>query len=143
MARVKNPSVTSQTVTGQQVESFPPKKLREPLKAGIYVMIFTFERDNIHKLFRSVIERILNAIKLGFVVVTEKQVRLKESNLLTVAPLSCCSNVEGVELVAEVDVEVRTELINNISCRNEMANTKQTKRKQDDDGREGSPAKFP
>ena len=64
MAHIKNPSVTSQTATGQQVESFPPKKLREPLKAGIYVAIFAFERDNIHKLFRSAIEHVLNAIKL-------------------------------------------------------------------------------
>ena len=64
MARIKNPSVTSQTATRQQVESFPPKKLREPLKAGIYVAIFTFERDNIHKLFRSAINSILNVIKL-------------------------------------------------------------------------------
>ena len=62
--------------------------------------------------------------------------------MFTVAPLSCCS-VEGVESTVEVDVEVRTELINNISCRDEMANTKQTKHKQDDDGRHGSPAKFP
>ena len=45
--------------------------------------------------------------------------------------------------MVEVDVEVRTELINNISCRDEMANTKQTKHKQEDDGRQGSPAKFP
>ena len=64
MAHVKNPSVTSQTTTEQQVESFPPKKLREPLKAGIYVMIFAFECDNIRKLFKSAIERILNAINL-------------------------------------------------------------------------------
>ena len=64
MARVKNPSVTSQTAMGQQVESLPPKKLREPLKAGIYITIFTFERDKIHKLFRSVFERVLNTIKL-------------------------------------------------------------------------------
>ena len=63
--------------------------------------------------------------------------------MFTVAPLSCCSDVKGVELTVEVDVEVRTELINNISCRDEMANTKQTKRKQDNDGRQGSPAKFP
>ena len=61
--------------------------------------------------------------------------------MFTVAPLSC-SDVEGVESTVEVDVEVRTELINNISCRDEMANTKQTKHKQDDDGRQGSPAKF-
>ena len=57
--------------------------------------------------------------------------------------MSCCSDVEGVESTVEVDVEVRTELINNISCRDEMASTKQTKHKQDDDGRQGSPAKFP
>ena len=63
--------------------------------------------------------------------------------MFTVAPLSYCSDVEGVESTVEVDVEVRTELINNISCRDGMANTKQTKRKQDDDGRQGSPAKFP
>ena len=64
MARIKNPSVKSQTTTGQQVESLPPKKLREPSKAGIYIAIFTFERDNICKLFRSAIERVLNAINL-------------------------------------------------------------------------------
>ena len=64
MARVKNPSVTSQTKTGQQVESFPPKKLREPLKTGIYIAIFAFERDNIRKLFKSAIERVLNVINL-------------------------------------------------------------------------------
>ena len=64
MAHVKNPSVTSQTTTRQQVESLPPKKLREPLKAGIYVAIFTFKRDYIRKLFRSAIECVLNAIKL-------------------------------------------------------------------------------
>ena len=64
MARVKNPSVMSQTTMGQQVESFPPKKLREPLKAGIYIAIFAFECDNIRKLFKSAIERVLNAINL-------------------------------------------------------------------------------
>ena len=64
MARIKNPSVMSQTATGQQVESFPPKKLREPLKAGIYITIFMFELDNIRKLFRSAFECILNVIKL-------------------------------------------------------------------------------
>ena len=64
MARIKNPSVMSQTATGQQVESFPPKKLREPLKARNYITIFAFERDNIRKLFKSAIERVLNAIKL-------------------------------------------------------------------------------
>ena len=58
MACVKNPSVKSQTATGQQVESFPP------LKAGIYVTIFMFERDNIRKLFRSAFQCVLNAIKL-------------------------------------------------------------------------------
>ena len=63
--------------------------------------------------------------------------------MFAVAPLSYCSDVRGVESTVEVDVEVRTELINNISCRDEMANTKQTKRKQDNDGRQGSPAKFP
>ena len=64
MACVKSPSITSQTATGQQAESLPPKKLREPLRAGIYVAIFTFECDDICKLFRSAIEHILNAIKL-------------------------------------------------------------------------------
>ena len=64
MARIKNPSVKSQTATGQQVESFPAKNLREPLKAGIYVAIFTFERDNIRKLFRSAFKCVLNVIKL-------------------------------------------------------------------------------
>ena len=63
--------------------------------------------------------------------------------MFTVVPLSCCLDVEGVESTVEVDVEVRTELISNISCRDEMANTKQTKHKQDDDGRQGTPAKFP
>ena len=64
MAHIKNPSVMSQTAMGQQVESLPPKKPREPLKAGIDVMIFAFERDNIRKLFRSAIECVLNTIKL-------------------------------------------------------------------------------
>ena len=63
MARVKNPSVTSQTATKQKVESSSPKKLRELSKAGIYIAIFTFEHDKNHKLFKSAIERVLNAIK--------------------------------------------------------------------------------
>ena len=75
------------------------------------------------------------------VVVSEDQVESKESNSFVVEQLSCGSDVVGVESMVEVDVEVWTEIIDDISCR-EMANTKQTKHKQDDN-RQGSSAKFP
>ena len=143
MARVKNPSVMPQTARGMQVQSLPSEQLKEPSQAGKLVAIFTFERDGIYGMLINAFKCVLNAIKPCFIVAAETQIGLKESNLFMVEQLSCCSDVEGVESTVEVDVEVRTGLIDNIPCRGDMANTKQTKCKQDDDGKQGTPAKFP
>ena len=47
MARIKNPSVAPQQASETHTQSLPPKKQEEPFKTGIYIAIFTFERDNI------------------------------------------------------------------------------------------------
>ena len=81
-------------------------------------------------------------MRLFFVVVSADESKSKESNSFVVEQLSCCSEVEGIESTVAVDVEVGTEVNNHVSCSEVMANTKQTKCKQNS-GQQGTPATFP
>ena len=78
----------------------------------------------------------------SLIVVPLDQNKTKESNSFMVTQLSSHSDIVGIESLVAEDVEVRTEVNDNVSCSNEMANTKQTKRKQNT-GQQGSPARFP
>ena len=62
--------------------------------------------------------------------------------MFVVEQLSCCSEVVGIESTVAIDVEVGTEVNNDVSCSKVIANTKQMKGKQNS-GQQGSPARFP